>query len=261
MPIRKVDVKDEKELQSLLFQNPGAIEDGLRFIAKEVPAHGNKRIDLLGQDAEGLLVIVELKLEARENLLAQVLDYVDFAFRHFRIIFERYSELQTKKDFDPYDDIRVMVVAEDFDEVFRRVTPHAIWEIEAFKYQAFETEDGAKSIVCVQEDIPGLPYFPREEPSTEASHLDYIKDDKAREAADQLVEVLKAFEKVEIVPTQYYLAFKRKRNFASISTRRSYFYLWYKDASNEDQEVKISSPDDVSSQLKEKLAEAFEAAK
>lgn len=261
MSIKKVDVKDEKELQSLLFQNPGAIEEGMKFIAKEVPAHGNRRIDLLGQDAEGLLVIVELKLEAHENLLVQILDYADFAFRHFRILFERFPELQTKKDFDPNEDIRVMVVAEGFAEVFLRAAAHVAWEIEAFKYQAFETDDGTKSVICVQEDIPELPYFPREEPLTETTHLDYIKDDKARMAADQLLEFLRTFDGVEVVPTQYYLGFKRKRNFASIRTRRSYFYLWYKDASAEEWEIKITSPDDISQKLKDDLTGAFETAK
>lgn len=261
MVIKKVDVENEKELQQLLFENPSAIEEGLKFIAKEVPAHGKKRIDLLGQDEDGLLVIVELKIEAQEDLLVQILDYVDFAFRHFRILFERFPELEEKSDFDPFDDIRVMVVAENFDEVFRRVAAHVEWEIEAFKFQAFETEDGIKSIICLQEDIPELPYFPREDPISEASHLDYIRDDKARLAADKILEMVNAFEGVEIVPTQYYLAFKRKRNFAAIRTRRNYFYLWYRDSNAEEWEEKITSPDDISEKLKEELEDAFEAAK
>ena len=261
MVIEKVDVENEKELQQLLFENPGAIENGLRFIAKEVPAHGNRKIDLLGQDEDGSLVIVELKLEAHEDLLVQVLDYADFAFRHFRILFERFPELKAKDDFDPYDDIRVMVVAENFDEVFRRVASHVERELEAFKYQAFETEDGTKSIICIQEDIPELPYFPREELISEASHLDYIRDEKARLAANQLLEFLKALGSVEVVPTQYYLGVKHKRNFAVIRTRRNYFYVWYRDSSTQEWEMRINTPDDITEKLEIDLKDAFEATK
>lgn len=258
MSVRVTDIEDENELQTLLFKNPEAIEQGMKFIAKEVGAHNKRRIDLLGHDAKGSLVIVELKIEAGEGLLTQILDYADFAYRHFRVLIERFPKLQVKKRFDPNDDIRLIVVAKGFDEIFRRVVPHVEWEIELFKFQAFETKDGLKALVCVQEGVPNLPHLPREKPKTELDYLDYITDDDAREAANSLLKYLESFEDVSMSLTQDYIGFKRRRNFAAIYPRRKNCLLWYRDAKH-DWEIRITSIEDIDGELKDNLKAAYES--
>lgn len=260
MVIKKVDIKDEKELQDLLFKNPEAIEEGMEFVAKEVLAHDNRRIDLLGFDSKGSLVAVELKIEATEDSVIQLLDYADFAYRHFRILAERYSDLKLMKEFDPASNIRIMVVAENFNHIFKRIVPHTDWEIEAFRFQAVKTESGEKSIICLSEEIPELPYLPEEKPLTISYHLDYITNDEARESAEILIDYVKSLGEIEIVPTQSYIGFKKKRGFASIYTRRSYITLWHRDENDDEWQTRVDSPEDINDDLKEAIAEAYEAA-
>lgn len=51
----------------LLFNDPSAIEKGLIFVAKEVQAHRNRRIDLLGQDKRGQHGVVEPMIDTTED--------------------------------------------------------------------------------------------------------------------------------------------------------------------------------------------------
>lgn len=258
MEIRKIDVQDEKELQDLLYRNPSAIEEGLIFVAKEVQAHGNRKIDLLGQDRKGQLVIVELKIDAAEDVIVQILDYADFAWRNFRLLFERYSDLDAQQDFDPEEHIRLFVVAGSFTNAFRRIVPHTGWEIEAYRYQGIEVGEKEKALVCVQENIPTVTSYALGKPIDIEHHIDYITDEDAKEATEELVRYISEFDNVEVVPTKRYIAFKRKRNFAGITTRRNYSTLWYREEKSDGWEVQIESIDDIDSELRKSIRKAYE---
>lgn len=66
----------EAELQQWLAANPNALESGLWLVGYELPL-GENRIDLLGVDQSGRLVVIELKrANATREAVGQVLDYV-----------------------------------------------------------------------------------------------------------------------------------------------------------------------------------------
>ena len=65
----------EEELQDYLDEHPEQIEEGLVLIAREMRVSAGK-IDLLGIDQEGKLVVIELKrAEVSREAIAQALDY------------------------------------------------------------------------------------------------------------------------------------------------------------------------------------------
>ena len=66
----------EAELQQWLAANPDTLEPGLWIVGYEFPL-GENRIDLLGVDQNGALVVIEVKrANATREAVGQVLDYV-----------------------------------------------------------------------------------------------------------------------------------------------------------------------------------------
>ncbi len=66
----------EAELQQWLAANPDTLESGLWLVGYEFPL-GENRIDLLGVDQSGQLVVIEVKrANATREAVGQVLDYV-----------------------------------------------------------------------------------------------------------------------------------------------------------------------------------------
>ena len=65
----------ELELEDLLIAHPDLLESGLQLVGRQLPAAGG-RLDLLGVDADGRLVIFELKRGALgRDAVTQMLDY------------------------------------------------------------------------------------------------------------------------------------------------------------------------------------------
>jgi len=68
-------INREKDLETWIQAEPGLVEPGLTVLARQLMTDGGP-LDLLGLDAEGRLVIVELKRsEAYREAAAQALDY------------------------------------------------------------------------------------------------------------------------------------------------------------------------------------------
>lgn len=66
----------EEKLERLLLSNPGLLSDGLVLVGRQNPTAGGP-LDLLGVDADGRLVVFELKRGVlTRDAVAQVLDYV-----------------------------------------------------------------------------------------------------------------------------------------------------------------------------------------
>jgi len=256
MSIKKIKLQNEPELKALLIENLGAIEEGMIFIASEVNAHENKRIDILAQDKNDTIVVIELKLFSDSNVLVQILDYGDFAYRHYSTLFNRYPTMK-KDNFDP-DNIRLVIIAEDFSSDLLRVIPYIDWEIEVYKFQAFTLKD-EKSLLCLPVEIEPLPPYEKEEIRTVDRLLEYITNDVAKEAAKEVLKYCESLGAIQIEPTKEYIACKvHGKNFMTINPRRQYFHvdyrdpkdgLWYYDT--------VNSKEEFTQEVKKSLLESF----
>lgn len=78
--IREIPFKDERgDLQSFVAENPELLGGRIEILVEKMPIMGGE-IDILAIDNTGTaprLVIVELKMEARRELIGQVLDYAE----------------------------------------------------------------------------------------------------------------------------------------------------------------------------------------
>ena len=72
-------LQTEKKLEDVLNTDLSVLDPGLLLIARQVPTAFGKFIDLLAIDAEGDLVVIELKRERTpRDVVAQVLDYASW---------------------------------------------------------------------------------------------------------------------------------------------------------------------------------------
>ena len=68
----------EERLESILVQNPDLLTPGLQLIGRQTPTEGGP-LDLLGVDADGNLVVFELKRgKLSREAVAQVIDYASY---------------------------------------------------------------------------------------------------------------------------------------------------------------------------------------
>ena len=78
MVLKDAKIKDEAELESILVKEPNQIEEGFKIITHQRKAYGQKKMDILGVDSEGVLTIIELKVLTDVNQLRQALNYYDW---------------------------------------------------------------------------------------------------------------------------------------------------------------------------------------
>ena len=139
-PLRKVEfssIEAEAKLESLLENDISLVDPRLMLLGRQVPTAFGKLIDLLAIDAEGHVVIVELKRNrtARE-VVAQALDYAswvqDLAYEDVTAI---HSEREPSRHFeqafaerfetDPPETLneqhRIVVVASELDSSTERI--------------------------------------------------------------------------------------------------------------------------------------------
>lgn len=262
--IKKIDFSDEKKLRGFLLDHPDAIEKGLTIIKDEAYLRGKNRVDILGQDKKGKIVLIELKaVEADSDTFVQILDYADFVYRNYRLVYEKLKKLEKPSDFDPSNDIRLLVIAPRFNDSFLRLSQHSKLEIEPIRYIALEPAEGAKGFTFIPEVTPELPHTTMVETWDISDHVDWITDDSARKAIDKLLGELNQFENVTIEPTQKYLSVKKNKvyQFAQIYTRRNHSQIWYKRFDESGWEwfgIKLYSPSDLKQEVFDRLKESSE---
>ena len=69
-------VETEKALESAITRHPAMLGTGFQVVGRQLPARGQEKLDLLGVDRGGTLVVVEVKRQQlTRDAVAQALDY------------------------------------------------------------------------------------------------------------------------------------------------------------------------------------------
>lgn len=137
-----VEFKYEREIQKLCEQNLETFF-AIRLLASEYTT-GNKhkgRIDSLGIDENNCPVIIEYKLDSKENVINQGLFYLDWLMDH-QADFELLCMRVLKKEFDiDWSSPRLLCIAKDF----TRYDDYAIGQInrniELIRYRYFQDDN------------------------------------------------------------------------------------------------------------------------
>ncbi|MXX36651.1 MAG: DUF91 domain-containing protein [Gemmatimonadetes bacterium] len=208
LEIKRTEFAQEKDLQRLLRDKPEAIERGLFIVAEEYSnwAESSRRIDLLGLDKEGNIVVVELKrdkgtfmdLQAiRYAALVSTMTFNDLVKAHTAFLSKREQETTegAESQEEPTEASRKSLLSfldkESDDEVEIGSTPRIILVAPEFPIELTTAvlwlNDQELDVKCVQT----IPYKLGEEllidisqviPLKEAADYQVEKSEKEREA-------------------------------------------------------------------------------
>lgn len=217
-----VDFKYEREIQALCERNLETFF-GIRFLATEYST-GSKhkgRIDSLGIDENNCPVIIEYKLDSKENVINQGLFYLDWLMDHqanFEMLCMEKLGKKTKVD---WSSPRLLCIARDF----TRYDDYAIGQInrniELIRYRVFSGD----SIIF---ELAGATQKQDLSKSSNGSAQKYRNMEDAMNAASE--DLLNLYQELEDYlfslgddiqkkELMYYHAFSRIKNFVCVELR------------------------------------------
>jgi hypothetical protein len=203
--LKKIKLKNEKELHSVIEKELEALEEGLTILKYEF-AMSKGVPDFLCADSGGRLVIIEVKLQEDENILFQGLRYYNEIDRDRYVIAKMFS----KKDVDPKESPRIILIAEKFSDDIRRLSTLVIPDVELYEYTVLKTEDGNEGICFHPVSLPKI-----EEGPTMPKSIEEIKSYMTKKELiplfDKVVSEIKNIgENIDEYTTQDYVGFRYK---------------------------------------------------
>ncbi len=226
---KKIDVS-EQELEDLIRQHTGTIEEGLGFMDHQKQAAGG-RLDVLMVDSGKSLVVAELKVVQDDGMLMQGIDYYDYVSSHA----EAFARLYKTHKIDPTQEVRLFLIAPSFSQTLINRCKWINLPIFLFTYNCLKF-DGEEDIIPIfsEQAIPTPPEV------IEVTHLDdhlnYITDPEVRSKVSTLLAEIKNWKQgsISLDPTKYAISMKvNGRVFAYFYPRRKHYLL----ATYNDQEV------------------------
>ena len=137
--VRKMKLGSENRLENWLVEKPILLDAGILIIGRQVTTDYGGRIDLLGIDQFGDLVIIELKRDkTHREVVAQILDYAswvkDLTYEKVDLIAQEYLDQNLTVAFSKRFDIplpdnintnhRLLIVASELDESSERIVQY-----------------------------------------------------------------------------------------------------------------------------------------
>jgi predicted transport protein len=226
-PLSGASVALERSLQDIFEKNLEALL-GVRFLASELVTEGG-RMDSLGIDENGSPVIVEYKRSSNENVINQGLFYLNWLMSHRKdfewLVLDRLGMDEVKKI--DWSGPRLVCVAGDF----TRYDEHAVQQmnrnIDLIRYKKFGDElllleqlTSTTSTSSTPSTAPsGGGQWVKGKYKTVSDHME-----KAPPTLRDLYESLKAYltaqgDDVAVKTTEYYIAFRRMKNFVTVEFR------------------------------------------
>lgn len=217
-----LDFKYEREIQKLCEHNLETFF-GIRFLASEYNT-GSKhkgRIDSLGIDENNCPVIIEYKLDSKENVINQGLFYLDWLMDHqanFEMLCMKVLNKQIEVD---WSNPRLICIAKDF----TRYDDYAIGQInrniELIRYRFFEGDNiifeqagTSQSQEQSKQTSTGITKYRDMEDAIGASSNELLS--LYQELEDYIFSLGDDIQKKEL---KYYHAFSRIKNFVCIEIR------------------------------------------
>jgi predicted transport protein len=220
----------EKSLQTLFEANLEALL-GVRFLASEFITNEGGRMDTLGIDENNAPVVIEYKRASNENVINQGLFYLDWLMGHRKdfewLVMERLGkEIAQKVD---WPGSRLICVAGDFQKWDEHAVKQMNRTIDLVRYRRYgddlllleqltaTTAKPAAGVATVT--TPSSPNGSGKKYKTVSQQIDEAPPgllDLYHAVADHLQA---AGDDVQVKSTDFYIAFRRLKNFACVEVR------------------------------------------
>jgi len=219
----------EKSLQTVFEKN---LENllGVRFLASEF-AITEGRLDTLGIDENNSPVVIEYKRSSNENVINQGLFYLDWLMSHRKdfewLVLEQLGA-EAAKSVD-WAGSRLICIASDFGKYDEHAVKQMNRNIALIRYRKFDGD------LLLLEQLTAASAKPAASASSATPAIDGIaKTNKYKTISNQIEEappelldlyhLLSDYmtalgDDVQVKTTEYYVAFRRIKNFASVELR------------------------------------------
>ena len=130
--------------------DPDVIDEGLEILTQQQRTNTGP-LDILGVDAEGTLVVIELKNEAGEGHIDQGLRYYDWCRQNLPWIAEAYGKAKINIKSVP----RLFLIAPAYTETVRQIAKYVAVgvDLRLFEYHAVENDKGERGVICNEIDL------------------------------------------------------------------------------------------------------------
>lgn len=220
----------EKSLQTLFEANLEALL-GVRLLASEFITNEGGRMDTLGIDENNAPVVIEYKRASNENVINQGLFYLDWLMGHRKdfewLVMERLGKEVAQKvdwpgsrlicvagDFQKWDEHAVKQMNRTIDLVRYRRYGDDLLLLEQLTATTAKPATGATTVT-----MPSPPNGPGKKYKTVSQQIDEAPTallDLYHAVADYLQA---AGDDVQVKTTDFYIAFRRLKNFACVELR------------------------------------------
>lgn len=223
----------EKSLQTLIETNMESFL-GVQFLASEFVTSNGGRMDSLGIDENGSPVIIEYKRASNENVINQGLFYLDWLMDHRRdfewLVLERFGAEQAKTV--DWSTPRLICIAGDFTKYDAHAVNQMNRNIELMRYRRFGDDLFLLEVLTSTSERPSPdePNIGLGSGETGSSKARSRQKTVTQYLADADLELLDLFEAtkayllalgddVQTKTLDYYVAFRRLKNFACVEVK------------------------------------------
>ena len=215
----------EKSLQALFEANLEALL-GVRFLASEFVTNASGRMDTLGIDENNAPVVIEYKRASNENVINQGLFYLDWLMGHRKdfewLVMERLGkEVAQKVD---WSGSRLICIAGDFQKWDEHAVKQMNRTIDLVRYRRYGEDLLLLEQLTATTGMTSVPPSSNGAPSPKKYKT---VSRQIEEASPALLDIYHAVadylqaegDDVQVKTTDFYVAFRRLKNFACVELR------------------------------------------
>lgn len=240
---KSVDVS-ERQLEDLIRQGTGLVEEGLRYVDHQKKTDRGP-LDILMVDSGGALVVAELKVAEEDAMLVQGIDYYDYVVRNI----EGFARAYRNFNINPNQTARLFLIAPSFSLFLINRCKWIDIPISLFTYKCITLDEGEEIIPVFSEvTIPSIPE-PVKTYSLE-ENLEYITNQDARKMAKDLLTEIETWEKdlISIDAIKFDISLKVSgRVFSYLSPRRGFFVIGTYNEENKWSDFPVKRNEDLES--------------
>lgn len=151
--MNEIPMHPEEEIEKLLWENKGILQD-IYLLSRQVISYGGSdRIDLLGLDSDNNIVIIEVKdEEVDEKVISQVMRYAFWVETNPDSVKTLYLEKRDKPEDFEFDwtresSIRILIIAPSFNQDIKKLIGKVNYPIELIELKKFN--DGKSDFILV----------------------------------------------------------------------------------------------------------------
>ncbi len=159
LTFKKLEVRDLREIESLITENVESVEPGLRIIDSSVLL-GHARIDLVGLDSKDSLVLLALGFTANDEMLLRVLDGYSWCLEYPDTIRRLYPKARTKVGRTERLPRVVFIAGATPDSFLRKLKQFSFPEVDCLRFLNLEVNGTAavffETVAKLRRTVPGV---------------------------------------------------------------------------------------------------------